>query len=123
MVRANAGGKNIPLYMGMKAVTAITRKYGSLMALREVLSDTENEDAQNEATFFVAHQLNINASIIEESEPSFKSAEVMEASCRPHEYAPLFVAVCDAIKESTETSIDAEIVGADSKNVTATQDI
>ena len=113
MITAKVGGREVSLYMGMKAVTAITKKYGSIKGLCEVLSDNENAEAQNEATFFVANQLNINASIIEEREPVYRSNEVLEAYCRPHEHIPLFKAVCEAIKESTDTTIETELIGGE----------
>ena len=111
MITAKVGGSEIPLYLGMKAVTAITKKYGSLAGLRDVLADNTNADAQNEATFYVAHQLNVNASILEENAPSFKNADILEAALRPHEHMPLFTAVCDAIKESCEITVQAEFNG------------
>ena len=120
MITAKVGGRDVPLYMGMKAVCAITQRYGSLAGLREVLSNNNEPTAQNEATFFVAHQLNINASVIEETQPAFKSWELLEAHCRPLEHMPLFVEVCSAIKESSEMTVEADLVNE--KNAVATQD-
>lgn len=119
MVTAKVGGHEISLYLGMKAVTAITAEYGSLRGLMETLS-SENEVAQNEATFFVAFQLCKNASVLEKKEAPFEDAEEMEAACRSYEYYPLFSKVGKAIEEGTEMTIEADVVG-DSKNAQATQ--
>lgn len=121
MVTAKVGGQEISLYLGMKAVNAITVEYGSLKALMETLS-SENEAAQNEATFFVAFQLCKNAAILEKKELPFEDADEMEAICRAGEYLPLFSKVCEAIKEGTEMTIEADVVG-ESKNVKTTQGI
>ena len=119
MVTAKVGGQEVSLYLGMKAVTAITTEYGSLKALMETLS-SDNEAAQNEATFFVAFQLCKNAAILEKKETPFEDAEEMEAACRSYEYFPLFSKVSQAIREGTEMTIEAEVVG-ESKNVQTTQ--
>lgn len=122
MITAKVGGHDVPLYMGMKAVTAITVRFGSIAGLCEVLSNKEDQEAKNEATFFVAHHLNVNASVLEEKAPTFKNHTILEATCRPQELFPLFSAVCDAIKESTETTVEAEFVYDNEKNVETTQD-
>lgn len=119
MVTAKVGGQEISLYLGMKAVNAITTEYGSLSELMETLS-SDNEAAQNEATFFVAFQLHKNAALLEKKEIRFEDSEEMEAACRSYEYFPLFSKVCEAIREGTEMSIEADIVG-DSKNAHTTQ--
>lgn len=116
MISAIVGNKRTPLFLGMKAMNTITRKYGSLLGFQNVLKNTEDPDAQNEAIFFVAHAMNINAAVMEKSSHSFDNAEEMEAFCMPHEYLPLFTAVTDAIKESTQVTVEAEVAGDNSKN-------
>ena len=120
MVTAKVGGQEISLYLGMKAVNAITAEYGSLRGLMETLS-SENEAAQNEATFFVAFQLHKNAALLEKKEAVFDDADEMEASCHFTEWMPLFGAVCRAIKEDTAMTIEADVVVGESKNALATQ--
>ena len=119
MVTAKVGGQEMSLYLGMKAVTAITVEYGSLQGLMETLS-SENQAAQNEATFFVAFQLCKNAAILEKKQRPFEDADEMEAACRSYEYFPLFAVVSKAISEGTDMTIDAEVAG-ESKNVKTTQ--
>ena len=119
MVTAKVGGVDVPLYLGMKAVNAITAEYGSLKGLMETLANG-NEAAKNEATFFVAFQLHKNAALIEKKEAIFEDADEMEGTCHYSEWLPLFGAVIRAIKEDSSMTIEADIVG-DSKNVAATQ--
>ncbi len=119
MITAKVNGKEYPLRLGMMAVSAVNAKYGSLAALMELL-EGEDKIKSDEALFFFAYHMIINGLAMTDDDIDITSSRKLWATCKPQEHLPLFSAVCSAIKEATDVSVEAE--DADPKNAVTTQD-
>ena len=119
MLTAKINGKEYPLRLGMMAVSAINKEYNSLSELMNVIQSKDTY-ASDKALFFLAYHMAVNGLAMTEKEIDIKSPSVMWALCRPQEHIPLFAIICDAIKEATDVTVEAE--DADPKNAVTTQD-